>query len=75
MSKYDLDRANLNLQRANAEKGKRRSVNARVKKDVIETAERQTKFSQVKQKINKIRTVSQQKAQSIELRRQTAIEN
>jgi hypothetical protein len=64
-----LDRANLNLQHAKLEKERRRSVNARAKKNVIETADQFAKFQHVKQKISKIRSISKQKTAEIELRR------
>ena len=44
-------------------------MNARAKKNVIETADQFAKFQHVKQKISKIRSITKQKTAEMELRR------
>jgi hypothetical protein len=58
VSKYDLDRKTVNMEKAKHEKHMRRVVNAKVKRDLINNEVKQEKFAEVVTKIGKIRDVT-----------------
>lgn len=66
VSKYDLDRKNINMEKAKHEKHLRRVVNAKVKKDLIENEDKQEKFASVVNKISKIREITGIKSRELQ---------
>lgn len=73
ISKYDFDRGNLNMSRANREKALRRSVNARSKKTYQDNVAHQKKFQDCVQKVQRIKDITELKEQQNEARRTQAL--
>jgi len=51
VSKYDLDRSNINMQQAKREKQRRRELNARAKREMISTEIKTNRFSECVDKV------------------------
>jgi hypothetical protein len=51
VSKYDLDRSNINMQQAKREKQRRREINARAKRDQITNEIKTNRFAECVDKV------------------------
>ena len=69
ISKYDVDRANINMHMAKKEKQNRRVVNAKTKRLTIDQEREHEHFGQVVDKINKIKEISELKQAQNDFRR------
>ena len=69
VSKYDLDRSNVNMAQARREKQRRRELNARAKREMINGEVRKERFVACVEKINRIKEVSAVRKEQIEGRR------
>ena len=75
VSKYDLDRANVDMNTVQQEKKIRRVFNARAKKLLIDQDKKLHKFVSAVEKINKIHEVISIKQEGLQQRRSTAIKH
>ena len=75
VSKYDLDRSNINMAKAKREKQFRREVNARAKKTIIETEKKSQRFHEVVEKVKKVRELSVIRKHQNDDRRIAALEH
>ena len=73
VSKYDLDRANIDMQAALKEKEKRRNENAAVRRSQMGDTKKKEAVSAAKAKVAKIRDLSVMKQKEKQQRRENAL--
>ena len=58
VSKYDLDRANLCMRDAYMEKQRRKELNSKARRDILDGAKSRERFAEAAAKVTRIRDMS-----------------